>query len=123
MTDNSAINLSLEGNPNPEVSEIASAYSDSPEFAQFIQDAFMAVETGTPVAHVLANVVMHLFQPGFVIIGSPSMMKLNGNTAPRNMGIAMGGKNNMTATDLAILLRDLADSLEANQDPSVLFDE
>lgn len=69
------------------------------------------------VAFKIASWVMEEFQPGFVIIGSPTM----GSTAagfmyPDAIGLVINSTIDLTATALAAVLEELAQQLNSNID-------
>lgn len=116
------IGLEQEYNPPEDLTAVATGLSDTEEFEKFIDDV-IEVSEGRPLAHTISHIVMELFQPGFVIVGSPHTVKLDdGTVMPTSLGVAVGGNSDITKGDMIKLLREFCDSLEASDNPESLFD-
>lgn len=126
MTDDDnpvQINLKSSYAPEPNVEAVAAEFGNGSEFELFIDNLLSSVEDGTPVAHVIAHVVMTLFQPAFVIVGSPNTTRLpDGTVMPKSLGVVLGSDSPITRNDLIILLRNLSDKMEYEGNPERLLD-
>lgn len=84
----------------------------SEDFNRFIEELVKQSHDGAPLTHVLANAVMVLFQPGFVVIGSPIMeASEDGTLVPESIGLALSNVTDLTPSNLATVLSVLAEGI------------
>lgn len=68
-------------------------------------------------SYALASQVMDVSGAGFVLIASPHMfVSEKGYTLPSDIGIILNGEIGMTRSAAAFILREVADSLDAEMD-------
>lgn len=88
---------------------------DSESFTDFMEQLVAKAEAGEPMTQVIAEAVMALFQPGFVIIASPIMEDTgDGTLVPESVAVALSTRNTLTPSNLAILLAKLAAEVTEN---------
>jgi len=124
MSDDIEIQLNMKYDTSEDLPKSITEFQSGEPFNDFLEQLLEDMEEGTPVAHVIAHTVMELFQPGFVIIGSPNTTKTeDGHNIPTSLGVSVGGNGEITKGDIVILLREFCDSLEAADNPESLFNE
>lgn len=90
-------------------STVASKFEQTEAFDKFV-DSLLAEDQESPLSNVVANAVMVLFRPSFVIIGSGHTHKTPaGFSVPSDVGIALNSANDFTPVDLVALLETLVE--------------
>lgn len=73
-----------------------------------------------PFTHFLAALIMEVFDPGFVIIGSPILDKLDsGRSIPKDLGMVVNSDTDLTISDVAAVLHDLGAAVIEKVDESL----
>jgi hypothetical protein len=93
-------------------SRSAEELRDSKMFDRFISKVKEEMKEGTPFVQILASVIMTLFRPGFVVIGSPlSELSDDGIPIPDTMGIVTNSECDYTPSSLAIILQVIGEGI------------
>jgi hypothetical protein len=74
-----------------------------------------------PFTHVLTALMMEVFAPGFIIIGSPhTIPSHDGIDLPADCGFIINGNTNMTATTVGHFLGLLSDLIDESSEAGLI---
>lgn len=98
-------------NPNfKKPPQYALDFEKTPAFDAFTDKLLEEAKAGVPISNLIANAVMVLFRPSFVIIGSGYLEKTPaGYSFPESIGIALASDKDFTPVDLVAVLSMLVD--------------
>lgn len=119
MSDNEPIEVEIHNHFKEKDPGILSI-TELPEFQEFLQSLDEAAESGESLANLIATMVMTIFGPSFVMIGSPDLeTDENGYSAPSEVGVCLAASSDMTPSNLAYLLRKLSIALDNDIDATM----
>lgn len=99
---------------------------DPEEFADKMLNIIKDYEESTdgfrpPFTHVLAAIMMEIFQPGFIIIGSPiTIPHHDGVNLPADVGLLINANTEHTATTVGHFLGLLAQIIDESADTGLI---
>ena len=99
---------------------------DPDEFAEYIQNIMEQYSNGSdgsmpPFTHVLCAIMMEIFAPGFIIIGSPHVTKPHdGIGLPADVGVLINANTEHTATTVGHFLGLLSQIIDESAETGLI---
>jgi len=113
------LGVDMNASPTPEGPNPEDVLNAVTQIIRDYEEGDMA-ET-VPFTHVLTALMMEIFAPGFIIIGSPNTISSeDGIDLPADCGFIINGHTNLTATTVGHFLGLLSDLIDESSEEGLI---